>query len=294
MADEQLADWPRKFYQGPGGNPFLFYVVFGAFPQMPALSRQEYRSNGVCPGLQLSHYDRANHADVLDGFRQGYLWGELKRHQPALAEAVKTAGECLVLKGELEDQSDLNYLRDSVGLLTFLLDHGGIAVYDPQMFHWWEAGEWKDHIFQPGGAVPRHHIVILTSEEPEDPSLTWFHTRGMRKFGRPDLSVHRVSLEYREPIIDLFNRFIEFQAFGGIIAEGQEIRMKTLRQGMTCHHAGDLDHPDFNNVHVEITLPVRTGKRFRCSPGLLPIRAAVPRVTSLKTSPGSCPTSAVR
>jgi hypothetical protein len=252
---EQPPDWPRKFYKGPAGKPFLFYVVFGAFPQMPALSRQEYRSNGVFPGLQLSHYGKNEYPDVLDRFRQGYLWDELKEHRQALAEAVHQADECLILRGELEDQADLNYLRDTVGLLTFLVDHGGIVVYDPWMFHWWEPAEWKDRIFRPGGAVPRHHVVILTSDEPADASLTWFHTRGMRKFGRPDLSVHRVPPPFREAVIDLFERFIEFQAFGGIIEEGQEIRMKTLPGGMTCHHAGDLGDPDFNNVHVEITPP---------------------------------------
>jgi hypothetical protein len=159
----------------------------------------------------------------------------------------------------LEDQGDLNYLRDTVGLLTFLLDQGGIVVYDRHMFHWREPGEWKDRIFRPGGAVPRHHVVLLTSDEPEDASLTWFHTRGMRKFGRPDLSVHRVPPQYRKAVIDLCNRFIEFQAFGGVIAEGQEVRMKTLPEGTTCHHAGDLDDPDFNNVHVETALPARSG-----------------------------------
>jgi hypothetical protein len=254
---EQLADWPRRFYQRPGGKPFLFYVIFGASPQMSALSRQEYRSNGVFPGLQLSHYDQSKHLDVLDGFRQGYLWDELKRHKPGLAEAIQAAGECLILRGELEDQSDLNYLRDTVGLLTFLLDQGGIVVYDPWRFHWWESEEWKDRIFKPGGAVPRQHVVILTSEEPEAPTLTWFHSRGMRKFGRPDLSVHRVAPNYREAVIDLFERFIELQAFGGIIEEGQEIRMKMLPKGMICYHTGDLDDPDFNNVHVEITLPAQ-------------------------------------
>ena len=35
----------------------------------------------------------------------------------------------------MADQGDLNYLRGAVGLLTFLLDHGGIVVYDPWMFH---------------------------------------------------------------------------------------------------------------------------------------------------------------
>jgi hypothetical protein len=258
LMSEQLADWPRKFYQGPGGRPFLFYVVFGAFPQMPALSRQDYRSNGVFPGLQLTHYDRAKYPDVLDGFRQGYLWDQLKRQKPALAEAVQAAGECLVLRGELEDQGDLNYLRDSVGLLTFLLDHGGIAVYEPQMFHWREPPEWRERAFLPASAVPRQHAVILTSEEPEDASLTWFHTRGMPKFGRPDLSVHRVPLRYRDAVIDLFERFIELQAFGDIIEDGQEIRMKTLPRGMLCHHAGHLDDPEFNNVHIEIT-PAASG-----------------------------------
>src|SRR5262249_54553627 len=214
-----------------------------------------YRSNGLVPGLQLSHYGRGQHPDVLDRFRQGYLWDELSRHQPGLAEAVQEAGECLLLRGELEDQSDRNYLRDTVGLLTFLLDQGGIMVFDPWMFHWWEPEEWKDRIFRAGGAVPRRHVVILTSGEPEAPSLTWFHTRGMRKFGRPDLSVNGVPEEYREAVIDLFERFIEFQALGGVIEEGQEIRMKTLPGGMTCHHAGDVDDPDFNNVHVEIRPP---------------------------------------
>jgi hypothetical protein len=141
----------------------------------------------------------------------------------------------------LADQGDLNYLRGAVGLLTFLLDHGGIVIYDPQMFLWWEPGEWRDRIFRPDGAVPWHHVAILTAEEPEDASLAWFHTRGMRKFGRPDLSVHRVPPKYRGAVIDLFERFIELQAFGGVIAEGQEIRMKRLPKGMTCRHAGDVD-----------------------------------------------------
>jgi hypothetical protein len=154
-----------------------------------------------------------------------------------------------------EPQGDLNYLRDAVGLLTFLLNHGGIAVFDPWMFHWWEPEEWKERVFLPGGAVPRHHVIILTSPEPADPSLTWFHTRGMRKFGRPDLSLHRVPQQYSEAVIDLCNRFIELQAFGGVIEEGQEVRMRTLPGGMTCHHVGDLDDPEFNNVHVEITPP---------------------------------------
>jgi len=74
-----------------------------------------------------------------------------------------------------------------------------------------------------------------------------------RKFGRPDLSIHSVPTKYNDAIIDLFERFIELQAFGGIIEDGQPIKMKSLPAGMTWERRGNRDDPDFNNVHVEIT-----------------------------------------
>lgn len=247
-----LPDLPRQHYRQSGGKPSLFFVVYGKFGELPALDAGKYRSGGVPASLDLSHYDREKHADVLTGFQDGYLWEELKKRNPKLANRVAGASECLILRGEIDDGPTLNYLRDAVGMLTFLLDHGGITVYDPFMFHWWEPDEWRQRIFGPADPVPTHHVVILTSEE-SSPGLTWFHTRGLRKFGRPDLSVRRVPAEHHEAVLDLCNRFIQLQAFGGIIEEGQAIRMRSLPAGMICHHAGDLDDPDFNNVHVEIT-----------------------------------------
>jgi hypothetical protein len=202
----------------------------------------------------LSHYDAQQYFDVLDAFRQDYVWDQFQAHNPALAGRVAGCTECLILRGQIEDCDNLNYLRDSVGLLTFLLDHGGITVHDPQMFHWWEAEDWRNRVFLADGAVPRRHVVVLTSEE-LDPALTWFHTRGMRKFGRPDISIRNVPAEHHDGVIDLCERFIELQALGGIIDEGFSVRMNSLPDGMTCHHRGDLDDPDFNNVHVEITWP---------------------------------------
>jgi hypothetical protein len=55
--------------------------------------------------------------------------------------------------------------------------------------------------------------------------------------------------------IDLCNRFIQLQAQGALIAEGQEIRMDSLPAGLMCHHGGSVEDPDFNNVHVEIRWP---------------------------------------
>jgi len=77
----------------------------------------------------------------------------------------------------------------------------------------------------------------------------------LRKFGRPDLSLHHVPDAYEKAAIELCNRFIELQALGGRIPEGQEVRMVSLPDGLVCHYQGSLDDPDFNNVHVEIRFP---------------------------------------
>ena len=55
-------------------------------------------------------------------------------------------------------------------------------------------------------------------------------------------------------MIELCNMLIDFQAFGGVIAEGQEIRRQSLPEGLKCFHRGNMDDPDFNNVHVSIEL----------------------------------------
>jgi len=158
-----------------------------------------------------------------------------------------------VVRGEIPNPPDLNYLRDVIGLTTYLLDHGGIVVADPQQFELYDTGRWHREIFDSGTPNVCKHVKILFSDNADG---RWYHTRGLRKFGRPDLSVCGVPAEYFEGVIELFNRFIELQALGGVLTEGQEVRMKSLPPGLCCHHAGSLDDPEFNNVHVKITWPV--------------------------------------
>ena len=129
---------------------------------------------------------------------------------------------------------------------------GAVAIFDMQSFRWFSKAKWLSEIFDPDAAVPRHHVSIIWSEEH---GRLWIHTRGMRKFGRPDVSVPGVPPSSRDAVIDLCNRFIEMMAFGAIVAEGQAIKMKALPAGLRCHHAGSVDDPDFNNVHLEIRWP---------------------------------------
>jgi hypothetical protein len=246
--NDSLTTWERSHFQSTVGNAFLFFVIYGQFPEELAVSRSKYRCAGLPAGFDLKKLVRDKHGTLP--FTDA-SYGRVIADKNLFASIGQTTA-CSVLQGEIPDPTDLNYLRDVVGLTTYLLDHGGIAVADPQQFELYDAERWHREIFDCGKPNVTKHVKILFSDETDG---RWFHTRGLRKFGRPDLSVRSVPKEYFDGVIDMCIRFIEFQAFGGWIKEGQEIRMKSLPNGLRCHHAGSMDNPDFNNSHVEIVWP---------------------------------------
>ncbi len=156
----------------------------------------------------------------------------------------------MVISTDIGDQDTLDYLRNLVGLITYFLDNGGVCVYEPQRFKWWAPDEWTENIFADKEPKIFQHTTILASKQ-ENGNL-WYHTRGLRLFARPDISVHDVTDELAENVHEMINRFIEFQALGGIIEDGGNIKMKGLPKSMWCEHKGNEDDPDFNNKHVEI------------------------------------------
>jgi hypothetical protein len=252
-----LEDWPRDYYMKGGSSPFLLYVVFGADIDDLCISRGKYRCDSVPEGIEVISCGPDSHPEIVDSFRKGYLWDELVRKDPALADTIAAQTKCSILKGSVADDTSLNYFRNTIGLLSCFLDHGGVSVFDPQRFKWWSRSDWMSSIFEPALPQPCKHVIIIVSEEND--GAQWFHTRGMKKFGRPDLSIHNVPPQYRDAVTDLFNGFIEFQAFGGIISDGQEVQLNSLPAGMYCTTGGDEDDPDFNNFHIEIRWPSASG-----------------------------------
>lgn len=256
--NDTLEPWKRPNYEPGGGDALVFCAVFGDVDLAAPLSRGTHRCGGVPDGVAMSKYERAvpDQATSLDQLRDesGYLWRQFEADDPDAADAARTAPMAVLLRGEIADPADLTYLRDLVGLITWMLDHGGVAVYDPQMFRWWPADAWRQKIFDRADPAPRQHTVILTSGE-DDTDRLWFHTRGMRKFGRPDISVRNVGPEHQSAVVELCNRLIEQMALGTVVPEGQAVTMVALPPGGVARHRGDLDNPDFNNAHIAIEWP---------------------------------------
>ena len=248
-----LESWERGHYSPGGGDAFLFYVVFGKFPQPLELSTIKYRSNGVPPGINLGFHRNWMDEPTLNTSIQGYL-GQILRETPGLYEDISSSPECITIMGTVADPENLNYLRDTIGLIMALLDKGGVGVYDPQRFAWWSRASWSEEIFEVDDSFLAHCIILL-SEEENSSNTKWVHTRGLRKFGRPDVSFRGVPEEKLDAAVRLCERFIQHQALGLLVPEGQQIKMADLPDGMVCKHGGDLGDPDFNNVHFEIVFP---------------------------------------
>jgi hypothetical protein len=254
MSEPPVA-WSRPQFVTGGGPPFLLYAVFSEREVTSPLSRRKYRSAGPPSGLQSQLYHAARHHEPFTSFRAGLLFEVFSQAHPDAARAVSNSPCCTVLSGPIEGASSLEYLRDTIGLVQFLLDQGGHAVYDPQMFAWWTPESWRREVFEPDAPRPRRHVTTLISRE-QDTRRLWLHTRGLRKFGRPDLSLRQLPEEHRDAAIGAFQGLIERQAAGYRIPENHELRVAAWPRGLFGRYGGSVDDPEFNNRHVAWVWPV--------------------------------------
>lgn len=237
------SEYPRQYYKAPGGRPLLWYCFFGEFPSPLQIEVPE--------GIQVQRFTREKHPDIFGNFLTDYI-GSVLDEDEKLSERVRGSGQMLRVRGDLDDQPTLGYLADTLaGLCELAWDHG-VAVLDPQTLTWYSAEDFRE-TFNPITDDPHIHVVTLKSEEGD--GGYWFHTRGMRKFGRPDIGVHGVPEADEEMAIEVINRLVDFQARGAVVPDGQEINMRDVPEGMVARLSGSLDDPDYNNLHLSIKWP---------------------------------------
>ena len=249
--------WARGHYRPGGGDATLYYAVYGAFEMPLDVSREKYRCDGVPAGVNVAHLTRDEQKDDFGKLLTGQF-GKLldKQRDKSTAKRVRKSSECLVLAGQIDDPPDLQYLRNTVGLIAYLFDNGAEAVCDVQSLRWFDRDTWRTYLFLPAAPLPLNHVSLIEEADAQRGAprgSRWFHTRGMRKFGRPDISVRRVPSHFEETIRAMCHTLIESMAFGIQVPEGYEVA--ALPPGVTCHHAGSMDDPEFNNVHIDVRLP---------------------------------------
>ncbi|KJV35359.1 hypothetical protein [Luteibacter yeojuensis] len=248
------ADWPRPYWQPSDESGVLLFFVFGSFAEDVAIPAMKYGSPGLPEGVEMQRMQNVV-LSKWEGYPLAGALGELLREDnPEAFKQAKHAPHVMVIRGRFPDRDDLGYLRDTLGVVAGLTDVGGSVVVDPQILTLFGAPEWREHYLIKGGAPTRHHVLILCSPE-ETKGRSWIRTRGMRKFGRPDVSITNVPDREIDRVGALAERFVDLGALGAHFEDGQVVEVDGVAGGLTVHLDGDENDPRFNNSHAAIRWP---------------------------------------
>lgn len=249
------AKWPRPRWQDSGDEAFLLWFVFGDFGADLEVDAERYRTRGTPPGVEVVRYVNRELAK-WDGYPLAGTLGRLLWEEDAkLFERAKAAGQCVMLRGAIADPADHDGLRDLVGTIAALGDRGGVAVVDPQTLSMVDAGEWRRRFFARDAFHARDHVLILCSEDEHNAGRLWVHTRGLRKFARPDVSIRNVPPAAANVAGELAERFLDFQAAGGLVEDGHAVEIDGAPAGLRVAVAGDEHDPEFNNRRLDLHWP---------------------------------------
>ena len=182
--------WTRSAFSPGGGPGRVFLVLFSEQPGLasPPISRARH---GVASVEPLKHLEVAVvGADQAPEWIRGWTEGPLRNlADRALGDdALRLPGvkSCVRINGEVPDPADLTHLQLMWGLARAFLENGCFAVLDAHQARWFpgkDVMEWApDRAFELGREVS---VIFETDASPGYGHVV--HTRGLAKFGRPDL-----------------------------------------------------------------------------------------------------------
>ncbi len=247
------AAWPRPHWQAGDGRSLLLWFVFGEFPRRLPIDGAAWRTRGLPVGAEIARHATRDLARGPGYPLAGALGDLLREDDAALMVRAAAAPESFVIRAEPADAPDLDALRDGIGLVSALMAAGGVAVVDPQLLMAFDAQAWHARFFARPEFDVRDHVLMLCDADEQAPGSLHVHTRGLRKFARPDLSVRRVPAVARDVAGELLQRLAEWQALGGRFRAGQTVQAGNLV--LSALPGGHLDDLVFNNVHVAFDWP---------------------------------------
>ena len=216
-----LFSWPRPRYQAGGGAALVWLEIYGRWSGEPTeISASKHNSAGLPP--QLVAQLLPNNAADWDGPMANLA----RQSNPQAWQSALDAPQKLTIRGEIADPDSLDYLRDTIGVVAASLESGGIAVFEPQILTVFGADQWRAQFFGAEFEPTNHAIILLT---PLDDGATWLHTRGMRLFGRSDLSCRDVRAGELQGMQSVFNGLMRMMAAGARIPDGQPVSARRIR-----------------------------------------------------------------
>jgi hypothetical protein len=229
-------DWSRPGYEPGGGDAAVFYLAFGALADV--------RLPPTPVGLSLSVHPQGEARLWVEPLVAASRDGD--EEQPLSPELVRGAPDFAVLKGRRIDPPDLTHLRDAEAVIAALLDAGAAAVLDVEARRWWTPERFRREVLAGFRPAVRAHVSVRTRRG-------MVETRGLRKFGRPDLRLHRVPPAEESEALGVCWGIVERLARGARPGPGFSAGHLRLEP------SGESDHPALEGEWPRSPLPhIRT------------------------------------
>jgi hypothetical protein len=231
MTPIAVPDWPRPHYQPSPSKASLFYLVFGEPPAHLNVKRARHHVDELPPQLTVSIHARGDDAAWFDGWFSPPVGLEIPLVFGADAEAVYRAPRVAAVRAEFADPNSLAYLRNAVGVVSAIAEEGAVAIFDVSALTWWRPDEWRRRFVERSEFRIGDHIFTSVSEEPGGAGTLSMQTRGMRKFGRPELLVRHLPgpRDLDGPAVraasEVMDGLANYAARGGVLADGQTMRL---------------------------------------------------------------------
>ena len=239
----------RKYYRDLDYHPFLFYVIFGVSGEALQVSRSRHHVDEFPASLEMHSLNRRDHSFYIDGFFSGDLGNVLGAADFDLFETCRKQEHCVIIKGEINEDSSFDYMRNVIGFIEAFLESGASGVLDMMTFSLFSPAGFTGKFFEKEINALDHVVILFSKEE----GGFWLHTRGMLKFGRPDFSMENVKKEEFNDCKEILDQMI-FCGGEGVFFDG-EYRLQTY-SGKTfrvkSRFADDFENDDFNNAYCVV------------------------------------------
>jgi len=202
----------------------VLFLVF-APEELPAelpLSRSRHGvpDGGIPDTLGLRSVAREAQPEWFAGFFAEPMLG---RAREALGEerlaSLLSSRFAHVVSVEQEDPADLGYLQSVWAITRCLCELGAVALLDAHAIRW-HAGDAVAASKPAAGLDPDRELSFIFETEPEAGLGHLAHTRGLAKFGRPDLILTGLSPEEATLAGVLLRRLAEECALGARFLPG--------------------------------------------------------------------------
>lgn len=243
-------NYERPYYEDINYHPLMFYVIFGAKDEELEISRERHNLDEVPKGLNMNMLTRVQHSEYMDNLIGGTLGKLLKEEQPELYERIQKENIWAIVNGKIKQDDNLKYLRNTIGVVQAFLDTGAIAVLDMQTFSLYSAEEFTEKIFSKELDVYSHVKILLSKME--DGNI-WLHTRGLRKFGRPDVSIENIQESDVDKAVRVANQMIYYSSLGVLF--NKKTKLHTHKEEtfiINPEFVEDYENVDFNNAYCKL------------------------------------------